>query len=162
MANFFIVEGPDGAGKTTLVQHLQRVHTDAVVLHFGAPVDVEAAKNYWKTYAAAITKYAAENKTVIFDRSWLSDMVYGPIMRGREEMPLEQAEMLNALVIAAGGGVVIYCTASQSTLWRRCKARGEDYIKDAETLSRIAKAYGDIMHNVKYLPVIRYDTGSQW
>ena len=109
MATFYIIDGPDGAGKTTLVKKIIEANPGAITMHFGKPNSDEEAYNYWKVYLAALKK-SANAPVVIFDRSWYSDMVYGPVMRGREEMTKENMETLELAVRALGGGLILYCT----------------------------------------------------
>lgn len=157
-----IVEGPDGAGKTTLVESLLRSIPGATMQHFGAPETPEAAEEYWQVYAAAIQK-VQPNQVVIFDRSWYSDMVYGPVMRRRSEMSRAHADMLSAMVVASGGGMILYCTAPIKVLASRCRQRGESYVTAYADLQDITKLYSDVMQTqVSYLPVIRYDTAARW
>ena len=85
----YIIEGPDGAGKTTLVEQIRKSNYNAVVKHFGAPQTPEEADNYYKVYAKAINDMHSDSEVLIFDRSWYSDMVYGPVMRNRQEMTQE-------------------------------------------------------------------------
>lgn len=158
----YIVEGPDGAGKTTLVEQLRKSNYNAVVKHFGAPQTPEEADNYYKVYASAIND-KRDDEVLIFDRSWYSDMVYGPVMRNRQEMTQEHADMLSAMVVASGGGIIIYCTAPIKTLWARCQHRGETYLQSQEQLQSISILYGKVMaENVRFLPVVRYDTAARW
>ena len=42
----YIIEGPDGAAKSTLVEQIKKSHMNAKVLHFGAPQTPEEADNY--------------------------------------------------------------------------------------------------------------------
>lgn len=152
-----IVEGPDGAGKTTLVNKLLASHPNSVCKHFGKPESNEAALVYWKVYALAVLN---TNKDVltIFDRSWYTDMVYGPILRHRLEMEALYVKMLEALVLTNGGGYVIHCTAPTKLLWSRCKARGEELITSVDMLDDISNAYEYVFANKCGLPVVRYDT----
>lgn len=158
---FYIVEGPDGAGKTTLVNQLVAAHPGAKVLHFGKPTTDEEAFNYWQVYLQAI-KDNAKTPVAIFDRSWYSDMVYGPVMRNRTEMSNENMEILELAVKACGGGVILYLTANISVLWKRCKQRGETYITCMDQLSKLREAYEYVMKKPAYLPVIRIDTSVRW
>lgn len=158
----YIIEGPDGAGKTTLVEQIKKSHMNAKVLHFGAPQTPEEADNYYKVYAAAINAMR-DDEVLIFDRSWYSDMVYGPVMRNRQEMTQEHADMLSAMVVARGGGIIIYCTAPIKALWSRCQRRGETYLQNQAQLQAIAVGYSKVMaENVRFLPVVRYDTAARW
>jgi thymidylate kinase len=149
-----IVEGPDGAGKTTLIGKLQMSIKNTKVIHFSNPKTDEEAFNYWKVYATAIKEATG---TTIFDRSWYSDMVYGPVFRGREEMSQLQASMLEALVVTNGGGFVIYCTAPTNVLWTRCQRRGETFVRTYEKLREIVEGYKTVFTN-SILPVVKNDT----
>ncbi len=155
-----IVDGPDGSGKTTLIDKLLLSHPGSRKVHFGAPKTNVEADAYWEVFAQAV-KDAGTASVVILDRSWLSDLVYGPVMRGAHEMSELHAEMLESMVISHGGGLVIYCTAPTKTLWARCCLRGETYIKSIEQLDEIANAYVAVMHRCT-LPVVRYDTAARW
>lgn len=161
MAEYIIIEGPDGAGKSTLVQQLLESHPGTVYGHFGKPETDEDAYNYWRKYAQFI-KDNKDAKLVVMDRSWYSDMVYGPIMRNREEMTTENMETLELLVKACGGGIILYLTAKPDTLWARCRRRGESYIDTRALLVRIRDKYEEVMKRPRYLPVIRTDTGVNW
>ena len=159
----YIIEGPDGAGKTTLVEQIRKSNYNAVVKHFGAPQTPEEADNYYKVYAKAINDMHSDSEVLIFDRSWYSDMVYGPVMRNRQEMTQEHADMLSAMVVARGGGIIIYCTAPIKVLWSRCQHRGETYLQNQAQLQAISIGYSKVMaENVRFLPVVRYDTAARW
>ena len=161
MAVYYIVEGPDGAGKTTLVEKLVAAHPDAVRVHFDKPKTDEEAFNYWKVYLQCIKDHA-NDRVVVFDRCWYSDLVYGPVMRGRDELPPDALDILEMAVKACGGGVIMYCTGRPDVLWSRCKKRGETFIRTTDQMRRLHDLYEDIMKLPKYLPVIRYDTTARW
>ena len=158
---FYIVEGPDGAGKTTLVNQLVAAHPGAKVLHFGKPTTDEEAFNYWQVYLRAI-KENANTPVAIFDRSWYTDIVYGPIIRNRIEMTHTNMEILELAVKACGGGVILYLTANTTLLWKRCKQRGETYITCMDQLNRLRADYELVMKQPIYLPVVRIDTSVRW
>lgn len=156
-----IIEGPDGAGKTTVAESLLAGIPGSTIKHFGSPTTDEEAFNYYKVYAAAI-KETDPAKVTIFDRSWYSDLVYAPLFRNRDEMSALHAEFLDSLVIANGGGFVIYCTAPLKTLWSRCKKRGETYIKTIQQLGLVSDSYRKVLSAQCTLPIIRYDTAARW
>lgn len=158
---FIIIEGPDGAGKTTLAKQLLRSHPNSKYLHFSYPANEQEAQNYWRVYAKALLQ-ADSTKVTILDRSWYSDMVYGPIMRGKLVMVPETVDILEQLLIKNGGGFVIYCTADVNTLWKRCQERGENYIKTIDKLRDIANKYEEVLSNYCKLPIIKYDTSNNW
>jgi thymidylate kinase len=157
VAHYILVDGPDGAGKTTLIKKLLKQFPNAFVAHSVKPTNDEEAFNGWKKFAALL-KDNANREVVIFDRCWYSDRVYAPIMRGREEMSLEHREYLEYLVKNHGGGIVIHCTGNVHELWRRCQRKGEDYVTTKSKLTALRNAYEVEMRSVDILPVIRYDT----
>lgn len=156
-----IVEGPDGAGKSTLIDKLMKSHPGSSYKHFSNPKTDEEAYGYWKVYAQAIEE-TDPNKVTVFDRSWYSDVVYGPIFRDRLEMDPMHVKMLESLVQTHGGGHVIYCTAPVNVLWARCQRRGEKFVLSKDKLAEVAKSYGNVMATQCSLPVARYDTSVQW
>lgn len=151
---FIIVEGPDGAGKTTLIKKLQAQFPNSKYLHFGVPE--EPTKQY-EMYLHAIETAGKYSDIIILDRCWYSDMVYAPIMRGTEDVTVATSRKLDAAIITYGGGIVIYCTAPIDVLWERCQTRGEDYVKDIETLQKLSQAYTAVMKQ-SLLPVITFNT----
>ena len=156
-----IVEGPDGAGKTTRINQLLDAHPGSSYKHFSNPKTSQEADDYWKVYTEAV-KASDPNKVTIFDRSWYSDRVYGPIIRGHMEMLYQHVEMLEALVYRYGGGYVIYCTAPTHLLWKRCQERGETFVLSKEKLEAIRESYELVMKNDCKLPVMRIDTSAKW
>lgn len=149
------MEGNECTGKTTEAEHLAKM-LDGRIEHFSAPKTPEEAANYWKVYLKAIMQ-VADNETVIFDRSWISDMVYGPVLRHTEEMTLEMANLLN-IAAASKGGRVIYCCAPLKVITARWRKRGDWLIKDAKTLSSLQARYAYVMTQIKNIPVYYYNT----
>ena len=153
---FIIVEGPDGAGKSTLVDQLIRQFPFATRLHFGAPTD---DKPRYQVYHKEILRASRISMVTIMDRSWYSDLVYAPIMRGQTELTIAEAHDLDRTVRMAGGGLIVYCTADIDLLWSRCQSRGETYIPDKDTLERISIGYQTLMLT-PLLPVIKHNTNT--
>lgn len=156
----YIVDGPDGAGKTTLARKIKEATPGAKILHFGPPATPEDAKNYWLVYLHAIEDN--DGQTIIFDRSWYSDLVYGPIMRNKQEMTDEHRDCLEHAVRSCGGGLVIYCTGVPRKLWSRCLQRGETYIKNGDQHKAICQKYDEVMHSITRLPLVVYNTTTEW
>lgn len=154
----YILDGCDGSGKTTLANKILETTLGATRMHFGAPKTDEEAFNYWQVYSNAIAS-VQPGQTVVFDRSWISDMVYGPIIRNRSEMSFQMYELLCSQVIAKGGGMIIFCTANTDLLWRRCRQRGETFVKSKETIAQLHDAYEELFKKLTILPKVRYDTG---
>jgi thymidylate kinase len=156
---FIIVEGPDGAGKTTLINKLKEQfendYSSCEVVHFGK---IDNPDEYFRIYLEAIMNQVDQCVSVsIFDRCWYSDRVYGPVMRNAEEMTFDQARNLDQHVIERGGGMIIYCDAPIDVLWSRCRERGESYITDVDQLEQIAMLY-KVEIKQSLLPVVYYNT----
>lgn len=147
-----IIEGPDGSGKSTLAEQLHR-QTGYTVLHRTQPKTEEDKQRMMEEYIQVIRA----GKNVIMDRSWYSEMVYGPVMRDTSIISYLQMYELERMV-AKNGAIVIHCTAPETTLWKRCLRRGEDYITKRDTFHEICVGFRDLMHNVPHLiPVVTYE-----
>lgn len=147
-----ILEGPDGSGKTTLANTLSK-QTGYFVLHRSQPKTEEDKARMMDEYMQVIKA----GKNCIMDRSWYSEMVYGPVMRDASVINYPQMYALEKQ-LARVGGLVIYCTGSLQTLWKRCLARGEDYIVDKDTYTKIYLGYQTLMEDVPHLiPVVTYE-----
>jgi hypothetical protein len=75
-----IVEGPDGAGKTTLAKRLAQ-DLDLEYHHEGPPPQGVASLTHYTRLLGD-----AKGKRVIFDRFALGERVYGPILRGHDSL----------------------------------------------------------------------------
>jgi predicted HAD superfamily Cof-like phosphohydrolase len=96
-----IVEGPDGAGKTTLINRLQK-DLNVITIKSPRPRDYHDCKDL-----LARTMLIAENTNILCDRiGIISEPIYGPICRGTHPFPTwdESHEML-ALI----NPIIIWC-----------------------------------------------------
>lgn len=147
-----IIEGPDGAGKTTLANKIHQ-QTGYMLLHRSQPKSEEEKAKMMDEYLDVIKS----GKNCIMDRCWYSEMVYGPVMRDAAVISYPQMYTLERQV-ARTGGMIIHCTGSLQTLWKRCLSRGEDYIVDKATFTRIYNGYETIMNEVPHIiPVVTYE-----
>lgn len=148
-----IVEGPDGAGKTTLINKLLTQYPHAKTYHFGAP-----AKGEDQLLRYALPMINSPDDMLIYDRSWYSEFVYGPVMRGVYELKEAHCRLLEALAKHHGGSHVFYLTAPIDILWERCQERGETYIPSKKCLQQISEEYDTVMNTLPELPVFKVDT----
>lgn len=147
----FIIEGPDGSGKTTLAQKLSK-QTGYPVVHRSQPKSEEEKLQMLQGYVDAIEA----GKNVIFDRCWYSEMAYGPVMRDKSVITYPEMYLLEER-LAKHGALIIYCTDKPKTLWRRATKRGEDYITDFATFYAICTNFDVIMSVPHLVPVVKYD-----
>jgi thymidylate kinase len=149
----YIVEGPDGAGKTTLVNRLQEMF-GYPVKHRNKPKNEEEKQMMLAGYAYDI----ATGGNFIYDRCWYSEMVYGPVMRDASVITADQMVALEEAIVRNGGGIIIHCTDATNILWNRCTSRGEDYITSRDTLDDIREGFEQLLHHTRHLlPVVRYE-----
>lgn len=147
----FILEGPDGSGKSTLAKKLSE-QTGYSVVHMSAPTTEQEKAEMYNMYRQAVL----ESFDVIFDRSWYSEMVYGPVMRGASCISFEDMYQLE-LLLCHKGALIIHCTDRLDTLWERCKTRGEDYVTNIETYKAIYNGYERLMGYPHLVPIVKYD-----
>lgn len=149
-----ILEGPEAAGKSTLAEQLH-AQTGYPIIHSDKPKTEQDKLHMLMMYAGFI--YA--DKNVILDRCWYSEMVYGNIMRDKSYVDLEQMYHLEKMILEnCSGSILIHCTAPVEKLWHRCNVRGEDYVTDIKTLTRIKDGFEYLMHTTAHLiPVTKYE-----
>lgn len=84
-ARIIVIEGPDGARKTTLAGKLRAEFGFQGYQHVGPPPPEDSALRYYlrKVLSAVNTP---ENGGTVFDRFALSEMVYGLALRGTKRL----------------------------------------------------------------------------
>ena len=100
-ANRIIVEGMDGSGKSTLIKHLMETfpNLDLIINEKGPE------QNFSKWLPAAFDREESP-QVPIHDRFFYSELVYGPILRGRINM--EPLLMENGLWFLRNLSLLIY------------------------------------------------------
>lgn len=148
-----ILEGPEAAGKSTLAKRMSSMY-NYPIHHFSYPKSDAEKANMFQMYQ----DFCYSTQDVIVDRCWYSEMVYGVTVRDKSHITLEQMYELEKMLISQGGALLIHCTAPINVLWKRFKARGDDYIKqDIEVLADITDSYEALMRLKHYIPVVRYE-----
>ena len=165
-----ILEGPDGAGKSTLAtkieqvaisfvgeQHVRKVHADR-------PNPLE---DYLAYFVDIITKACIDNVDIlIFDRSWYSEIVYADTMRRTPTLDIEKVYSLDQCIKSHGDGFILFCDADDDVLVKRAfKERGEDFVNELQ-LRYAAASYRELFtagsNSYPQLPVLtlRTDVGN--
>lgn len=148
----FIIEGPEGSGKTTLAQQISMM-TGYPIVHRDKPKDDKEKAEMLGQYLQDIKS----GKNMIYDRCWYSEIVYGPIMRDASVLTYPQMYELEQLV-AVKGGMIIYCTGPKLAMFKRAQRRGEEYVTDKETHIAICDAYDALFNSCPhYLPLVKYE-----
>lgn len=150
-----IVEGPDGAGKTTFVESLQRelAHNprgaeDIITLHCGPPSDhvyAEYTKNHLHGYSPMQLTH------VVCDRWHWGELIYGPMLRGESKLDRHGFDRVEHY-LARRGAVVAFLTEKAQILARRVEERGDELVK-VDQLPYLVAAY-DVVASWSRLPVL--------
>lgn len=133
-----VLEGPDGAGKSTLAEMFTRRH-DAHVIHLGSRHAKRAYLYNWAVLEKAI-KLHMEGKMVVLDRMWLSEHVYGSVFRpGDAKIDLGR---LMHRVLLTYGAIHIVCTGPTDELVKHQRANLDpDHPYDDEPFRRVCELY---------------------
>lgn len=145
-----ILEGVDGAGKSSVCHGIQ---DKATIIH----------RPYQALYGDIVLDYLELINSVktltVWDRSFISEMVYGPVLRGCSRLSHKQfGSLLRAL--KNKGSVVIYLYATADIIRRRLE-KGPNHLTILENLESLCNSYRSVLLQVgQYLPVLAFDTTS--
>jgi thymidylate kinase len=145
-----ILEGPDGAGKTTLAEYLMHQHTEGAIDHHG-PYDGET--NTARFYASSVAR--GWYGSMIMDRAWHAEPIYGGVYRkGSDRIGSTYRRMLDRLAWSAQA-VFVLCLPPKETCLRNWEARrGEEYLSEPTHLNAVYDGYAEMSTE---LPTVRFD-----
>jgi thymidylate kinase len=147
-----ILEGPDGGGKSTLAKKFVEQFGARICRHGPYIGDAEIASHYqWSLMRAIHGK-----RLIVMDRSWLSEFVYGPIMRGMNRITQLERRAIEKMFRRANG-IVVWCRPSLATC-EKCwqDRRGIEYVDGLDRFRKVYAAYETIEAS-SLLPSIRYN-----
>lgn len=125
-----IVEGVDGAGKTTLVNRLAAAipFQDPDIFHTLNP---PPGRHPILHYTHALDTYRpGSGAHRILDRFHWSEAVYSPLRRGLQSMPDHVFRALEDVLLSLGA-IVIFCDAPVHIIRRRIESRCRDTVPPA-------------------------------
>jgi hypothetical protein len=109
-----VLDGCDGTGKTTLAEAL-REQLGYTVTHSGrTPDGVDLADRY--------SQLLTMPGRIVLDRSFISELVYGPLQHGRSRIT-QQAAVGLAQDIAQRGGALVHLTGAPECIAARLRSR---------------------------------------
>ena len=144
-----VLEGCGGTGKTTIATALAERHGYAV-LHSDRPPDSFDLAERYRSVLALPGKIA-------LDRSFISELVYGPFKYGRSRLSAPDAAEL-AFRVADRGGVLVHLTGRPDVIAVRLRAR-DGYAPPLERLGAVIEAYRKVFDALAgAAPTITADT----
>lgn len=166
--NIIIIEGPDASGKSELANHLRTlVDGKCHILHSNYNKSYPGENNYrqHKLMAAFASrqfnpKYYTGNRLIIFDRSYISDIVYGQLgygSKGNYNKKLDRLEnLLKALTKNKDVDVTIIACNPVHTNFNRTVCSRDELLKLEE--NQKVRSYYDYFFAL-HLPNICRDLG---
>jgi thymidylate kinase len=146
-----VLEGCDGVGKSTLGERLSTHHGFVMVHSPKTPDHLDLASRYRNMLAG--------NGRILFDRCFISELVYGPLHRGRSRITWSQAIDLAESVIERRG-VLVHLTAPPAVIRHRLLSRDGEAI-DLEEASALIRGYEKVFSILAdYTRVLTLDTST--
>lgn len=158
MTRLIILEGPDGAGKTTLAKELQKLLPTARLLHFNRQSTL-TADGLGRMYVEAMLPAVMGWEDVIMDRSWLSEKPYADAYwNGDDRLGTAGKRMLERIAMKAHT-CVVRMDPGWNVVHSNWKARKDfnpesELLNDSRELKQVYDAYKEMY---TALPVINYD-----
>lgn len=145
-----IIEGIDGVGKTTLVEYLQTFGMKK--FHFDYDYNnMDLLSKYMKLLSI-------DNEQLVLDRSFISEMVYGPVMRNNCKLSIDDYTKL-LVAYKNSGCKIIYLTAPKEELLKRRNNDKSDYEIINNYYNELHEKYEEIMNSSsQFIEVIKINT----
>lgn len=145
-----IIEGLDGTGKTTLKEGL--LSNGFRSYHFDYDI---VTTNIFDKYCKIIS---GSDKQTVLDRSFISEMVYGNVIRKHSRISYSQLDEL-ACQCAKQGSIIVYLYAPQNVLLSRRLRDIHDTKMLEDYYDKLCEEYVLLMQRLShYLPVLWLDT----
>ena len=145
-----IIEGIDGVGKTTLVEYLQSCGMKKFHFDYDSK-NMDLLSKYMKVLSV-------DDKELVLDRSFVSEMVYGPVIRKVCKLSLEDYTKL-LIAYKNMGAKIIYLKAPQDILLKRRNEDKSDYEVIENYYDKLNTQYDKIMlYSTSFIDVITIDT----
>lgn len=147
-----IIEGPDGAGKTSLARWL--CHKKNMQYHHEGPppAGIAVARHY-----AELLIHATH--PTVFDRLHLGEIIYGNLLRGGSKISSADLHDINQLIVDYDVRV-IGCLPPWETCWRNNQLKLE-LITDPLVMRAAYDGWHVLLHSDQCINLTRYDYTTQ-
>lgn len=150
-----VVEGVDGAGKSTFVQKLAE-RFEAHVVHTGPP----QTNWQYQEHVTDMCNALAVSPWIIYDRLHLSSYVYGEVYGTGPRLDRNEWQTLEGMIRTFGmGGLVVLADPSWEWVQKVAAERAEAGETDEQWESRIAEVFQTFTGAARAtnLPLVRID-----
>lgn len=144
-----ILEGPDGAGKTTLAQELAKSKYQLKYRHLGPPLFPNQPR--LQEYLRELREHP---HSVVFDRLHLGERVYGPIVREHDGLGDVGQRMLERVLLGRGAVCVMCLPPIETVVENWARRAGTEYVRSREQIIAVYHRYCRIKTDV---PTILFD-----
>jgi hypothetical protein len=130
-----VIEGPDGSGKTTLVDELSYslIREDATEGTLFADLNVHhrgpIKSHPMEEYALPLNDYTPGKNNWLCDRWHIGELIYGPLWRGQSQLTPAMRTFID-LLLAKKGALKLIMDTPYDEVVRRCRARGEKMLAE--------------------------------
>lgn len=155
-----IFEGPDCAGKTTLMREFKNSMLDTTEVHHG-PYPRLTAAHLPRYYVDGMMPLLHQYENMLMDRSWLSESIYGRVFRGGVDRVGMTARRHLERMAMRHGAVVVLCLppwekVKEQWLKRKNADSDAEYLDKIEQLEQVYNLYTHLRIDTD-LPIVHYD-----
>jgi thymidylate kinase len=137
-----IMEGPDGAGKTTLARKIVAMLPGCFFHHHGPYPNIQGGLHH--VYAQTMAPAVLNRCDVVLDRCWISEKPYGVAFRGgADRITPDQVDMLETMAARCRTTVII-CLPPWETVQTNFierKGAGQEYLAGVQQLHVVYEWY---------------------
>lgn len=155
-----ILEGPDGAGKTTLAKETYKDHE---YYHLGPPPRGKDSA-FWQC-AELLRRLEVDvspDRKVVIDRFCYGELIYGPVLRGGTDLSWAHVRMLERVLLGLEASLVICLPPFKHVQENWQKNRDNELIQSVEDLWKVYNFYmTQLTHQVQLIPWGVWDYATQ-
>ena len=149
-----LLEGPDGAGKTTLMEtltaRLRERHITCSTHHSGVPTVHPMVE-----YVEVLLRLHDAQVPAVVDRLHLGEQTYGHIVRGNDQLGRKGVYAIDRLITRLFNPLLVIVLPPRDVAFQNwVKRKGQEYVKDEDKYMRIYEGFNDA---VSLLPRVYYD-----